>query len=123
MTAKNTKPLKAKADKLFSQIIRERGACERCGKGPDQAQLQCAHIISRRYNATRWDEENCLCLCGGCHFWAHQQPIAFGLWVIEKIGQAKATELRDQAQAYAGRVSRIDYEELIARLTERLAEL
>ena len=29
----------------------------------------------------RYEPENTLCLCAGCHFKAHQRPIAFAEWV------------------------------------------
>lgn len=69
MKTSRPKGAKAKADRLFSQLIRSRGYCERCRelgyaqRGP----LQTAHIISRRFSGTRTDEENAWCLCAGCH--------------------------------------------------------
>lgn len=56
--------LKGKATKLHSLAVRARGRCERCGSA---ANLQAAHIIPRRYNATRVDPTNAWCLCAGCH--------------------------------------------------------
>lgn len=58
-------------DTLFSQIVRARGVCLRCGKTAD---LQCSHIVSRGYLATRWNEQNAICACKGCHHWQHMNP-------------------------------------------------
>lgn len=122
MTAKrNTSTLKNKADKLFGQIIRSRGRCQRCDRQPPEVSLQCAHILSRRFTATRWDENNALCLCAGCHFWAHNNPIEFTKLVEGILGTENLEKLLEKARSYAGRVSRVDYEEIVADLKERAA--
>ena len=60
------------ADELYSKLIRSRGWCEAAGyliacKG----NLQCAHIIRRRYFATRWitNPRGSLALCAAHHFY------------------------------------------------------
>ena len=57
-------------DKLWTQLILARagGRCARCGKG---TYVQAHHIRSCRHWNTRFDLENGLALCRGCHFWAH----------------------------------------------------
>lgn len=56
----------AKADKFFSEYIRERdGRCVLCGKKDG---LTCSHFWGRYASATRYDPENCDALCMGCHF-------------------------------------------------------
>lgn len=78
MKKPSRKTLKRKLDKLVSEIVRKRGKCERClGKNC----LQAAHIFSRTYLNTRWDLDNVLCLCAGCHFFAHKNPILFVEWL------------------------------------------
>ena len=72
------KSLVAKLDKLVSEQVRAFGKCERCGK---KETLQTAHIYSRNYKHLRWDYENLLCLCSGCHFWWHLNPVEAILWV------------------------------------------
>lgn len=117
------KTLKNKADKLFSLIVRARGVCERCGRRPPEVTLQCAHILSRKYIATRWDEKNALSLCVGDHHWGHQNPVEWMLWLEEMFGLDYIKDLRAKALQYAGRVSRVDYEELVADLKRRAEEL
>lgn len=74
-----------KLDKAFSAKVREKGACERCGKTET---LQCAHIFPRTRYSVRWDYENALCLCYACHIhWAHKNPCEFAEWVIKKLGK------------------------------------
>ena len=72
-------------DSLFSEYIRKRaiskvGGCERCltpkfdiqkDNGdifPAWKQLQCSHFIGRSKKSTRLDEDNCIGICGACHF-------------------------------------------------------
>ncbi len=90
------KGMKRKCDKLFSAYIRSRGACEWCGKSDDT--LQCAHIFSRRYLVTRWDELNALCLCAGCHFKAHHKPLEFAEFVNDHLGEIRYLKLMKEAK-------------------------
>ena len=72
-------------DKLASQIVRNHGACEICGR---KDTLAAAHIFSRRNFNVRWDLENLLCLCYRCHFhFAHKEPILFTEFVKKKLGK------------------------------------
>ena len=92
--AKTTrKKLRDQLDKLVSKLVRIRAGykCERCGK---TSPLNTAHIFSRRNLSVRWDMENVLCWCVGCHFWGHQNPILFAEYVKEKLGNEKYEELK-----------------------------
>lgn len=123
MTKPSVKSLRNKADKLWSQMIRERdGKCRRCGKEPPEVILQAAHVISRRYKAIRWDLRNGIGLCIGCHHWAHKQPVEFDWWVQELLGKETYESLRQEALAYVGRVSRVNLEEVVADLKAQLEE-
>ena len=89
------KGLRGKATKLHAELVRSRGRCERCGSS---ATLQCAHIVPRRYAATRVDPVNAWCLCAGCHLrtteWASEH-----MALIERtIGMAAYDELRQRAE-------------------------
>jgi hypothetical protein len=59
------------ADRRFSEQIRERDGwtCQRCGAMyPKKWRgLHCAHMFTRRTRATRFDPDNALALCYGCH--------------------------------------------------------
>lgn len=69
-----------KLDVLFSKKVREKGFCERCSKTEN---LQCAHIYSRKHKWLRWESENALCLCAGCHmFWWHLEPAQAIRWAM-----------------------------------------
>lgn len=81
---------KAKADKLFSLIVRSRGSCEACGSTRN---LQTMHIISRRYSNTRTDLANAYCGCASCHMFFTSHPVAFGEFVFEKMGRLAYDDL------------------------------
>lgn len=114
----NGKVAKATADKWFSLIIRSSGQCYQCGES-DPRQLQCAHIFSRRYLDTRWDEDNALCLCAACHMFFTHRPIEWEDFVSEEIGWDAYLRLR----ARAIKVTKPDYVELLDRLMSRMTEL
>jgi hypothetical protein len=74
---------KAKADKLFSETVRSKGYCEAEGYAGRECKgrLECAHIISRRYSATRTDTRNAFSLCSSHHFWFTDHPREFSRFI------------------------------------------
>ena len=88
---------RGKATRLHSLVVRARGACEHCGRS--HLALQCAHIIGRRYAATRTDPANAFCLCAGCHFRFTEWPLEFHDFVLGKIGADAYDDLRAKAEA------------------------
>jgi len=103
------KGAKGKATKLHALIIRSHGRCERCGSGHV---LQCAHIISRKYSWTRTDLENAFCLCASCHRFFTDNPVEFGIFTIDKIGDDKFDELIQKRNS----IDKFDWEEEAERL-------
>ena len=93
MKLQSKKTIRNRLDKEIGESVRGRGACERCGK---TVQLQCCHIYSRRYSRLRHNELNLLCLCAGCHFWAHHNPIDFALFVQKHLGADRFQQLLDE---------------------------
>lgn len=118
-----TKTVKKKCDEIFSKIVRARGVCARCSKRAGAVVLHCSHIMSRKYLATRWDEDNALAMCQGCHFWQHQNPAENALFLLRAVGEAKLEELREKALSYPGRLAKVDYDETLERLQKRLDEV
>lgn len=61
-------------DQVFSEYIRKRDAdtngfirCISCGKVVKWDWSDCGHFISRKYNITRYNEENCNAQCRSCN--------------------------------------------------------
>ena len=88
--------IKRKLDKLFSEYIRSRGYCIKCKKLDN---LQCCHIFSRSNMSVRWDIDNLLSMCAGCHFFAHKNPILFTEFVREYLGAERYEQLKVRARA------------------------
>jgi hypothetical protein len=108
------------ADALFSRIVRSRGACERCGReGTDTA-----HIVKRRYSATRCVEDNAWCLCRGCHKLTEEFPHEF-MWQVERtIGVDRYLALVRQANDGIGTWnSKLYWANEVDRLKARCVEL
>jgi len=94
---------------LFSLRIREGGRCECCG---ETMHLQCAHVFSRRYLSTRWDFQNAMCLCRGCHVRYTHRPLEWEQFVIGKIGAGVYASLKRKALE----ICKPDYDEIIKQL-------
>ena len=85
-------------DKLALKLlrIRAKNRCQRCGSSSSSCNWH--HIFSRRYIITRWDEDNLLLLCFGCHFnYAHSKIEEFRDFVISKMGEGKYMLLKQKA--------------------------
>ena len=104
-------------DAVFSKLVRSHGYCQgqhyispfdgraiEC-KGP----LQCAHIMSRVYRATRWSWDNALCLCAAHHLWWTHHPLEWHEFVEDKIGEQAYEALRRRAR----QVTQVDYAEVL----------
>lgn len=121
---------KKKATQLHSLVVRTRAGfvCEHCGiergairDNPKKTKvaIQCAHIISRQFIATRTDERNAFALCGSCHYKFGKWPLEFARFVIEKHGSLDLyNELKSKVDC--GYVP--DWDQEIVRLQELLDE-
>ena len=105
-----------KLDKLWSQKVRSIGKCEFCGS---KDSLNGHHIYSRTNLATRWDLNNGVCLCSGCHVFrslsAHKSPMEFSEWLIEQRGEEWLSELRLKAKSVV-KYTIADLEDILERL-------
>ncbi len=108
---------KNKADRLFSRVVRSEGVCAECNTTKN---LQCAHIESRTYRSTRWDERNAVCLCASCHLKFTWNPAAWSIWVKGRFGTRFYWANKHRALAVAPKP---DWVELIHRLEARLEEV
>ena len=92
--------LNKQLDKLWSKAVRTKGYCELCGRKPPEVILHAHHIFSRRNYSTRYDLENAVCLCTGCHLYkAHKDVQEFSDWVLEHLGQEYIDNLRKKAHS------------------------
>jgi hypothetical protein len=119
MTVSRRKGDAGKADLLFSRIVRSRGDCQRCGRPATDT----AHIVRRRYSATRCVEDNAWALCRSCHNTTGEWPNEF-MWLVETtIGVARYIELQHLANAGTRMSSKLFWRETRERLEARCREL
>jgi 5-methylcytosine-specific restriction endonuclease McrA len=104
--------LRRECDRRFAVAIKDRDGweCRACG-GTDR--IQCAHVISRRYHATRWSLANAVALCAGCHMKYTHDPLGWEAWVEDRWGSAIYGELKRLARQG---VAHIDYEAILETL-------
>lgn len=92
------------ADKYFSLWIRWRAnwACERCGAQFEVGSqgLHCSHFWGRAREATRFDPENAVAHCHGCHSFLTANPELHREWKLKQIGQAAYDRLMVRAQLH-----------------------
>lgn len=89
----------------FSKIIRERDGwkCSRCGKPmEDQKELlDCSHYWGRKNECARFDPQNCIALCRGCHQYVETRE-GHELWykpyMLEWLGEDAYHALMIRAQ-------------------------
>lgn len=105
------KGAKGRATKLHSEITRSLGHCERCGKTNT---LQTAHIITRKYSATRTMLNNAFCLCAACHFFFGNHPAEFRPF----IDIMWAGDIYDDLYKLSQKVTKKDWEAEVDRLKE-----
>lgn len=110
MAVKRYKGTKAKADKLFSEVIRSIGYCESCGSSD---WLQCAHINSRRFNATRCDTRNAFSLCASCHRKYTDFPREFSRFITTTWAQRYYDDMYQKSRT----ATKVDWNERIEFLT------
>jgi hypothetical protein len=113
------------ADILFSRIVRSRGRCEYpgCGITGGILTFDTAHLIGRRYSATRCQEDNAIAACRTHHqlidgWWDEKQKV-----VEATIGQERYAELRRMAEAGIPLSSTLFWASEVERLKARCEEL
>lgn len=113
------KGARGKATRLHSLLVRSRGRCEKCGE-TNPTKLQTAHIIPRRYAATRTDEANAFCLCAADHMRFTEHPDEWMHFIAQTIGMEEFHRLKTKALT----VTKMDWAvecERLSALLEKVA--
>jgi hypothetical protein len=116
----SAKSLKARATEAHSLYVRARDrACARCGLVKNR--MECAHIFSRGYSATRTDELNAVALCSGCHRYLTRNPHEHVEFFQTRLGLDVYHALKEKAyQGTKGRYPASYWQAEITRLEELL---
>ena len=78
--------------------------------------------MSRRHIATRWNEKNVNAQCAGCNTFRGGEQYRQSIGIDRKWGEGTSAELEQQAQTVV-KLSRIDYEEAIENIRQKIKEL
>lgn len=105
---------------LYSRLIRSRSVCERCGD--NDGPFDAAHIVRRRYSATRCHPDNAWCLCRSCHRLVDEDAYEFMQLVEKTIGVERYQELRKLAHAGTGMSSKAFWRRERERLMDACRE-
>lgn len=91
MSSKSDKKWKAE-DTAWATAIKARDkACVWCGS---TSRLAADHIFSRKRLSTRWELDNGVALCCGCHLFKKRfEPMEWALVVLERVGKDRLMQL------------------------------
>lgn len=125
-SSKNKKLAKKKADRWFSKFIRKRDSrngvakCITCGKMTSQ--FDCGHFISRRFQATRFDERNANAQCLKCNRFENGNQYEHGKAIDEKFGEGTADDLLKKSKMVCRR-NKSDYEWIAKEYKKKLESM
>ena len=84
--------------------------------------MQCGHFQSRRFLATRFDEENCAPQCVACNMFKQGEQYKFSLNLDAKYGEG-TSERKQQDALQMVRFARWYYEDKIGYYKEAVKNL
>lgn len=103
-----------KTDTLFSDFIKERDkrTCQRCGTVyPEKSKgFACSHYWGRAHEGTRFEPDNCIALCYGCHrIWGHGEGRdKYKEFMTKKLGERRMKTMEVQSVNYKKRDDKMD---------------
>ena len=107
-------------DKKFSHFIRSRDdwKCQRCFKQykPPTSGLHNSHFWGRRNKSVRFDPENCIALCYGCHSHFTANPVLHRMFFLRRLGEIRYNALMVRANT----PKKPDYEMINLWLSQEL---
>ena len=89
-------------DPLCKEVValRDNFRCRKCGKqmipsDKTGQMIGCdwSHVYSRANKNIKWDPDNSMIHCGGCHIWWGQCPLEGAKWYREEFGDKQADAL------------------------------
>jgi hypothetical protein len=118
-----------KADKYFSLAVRYRDGkkrggewytiCITCDKWIPLKQCHAGHFMSRRYIATRWDDDNVNGQCSGCNTFRAGEQYKYSKALELKYGTGTAERLHKQAQKIK-KITTQELEDIINEAKEQI---
>ena len=119
---------KDKADRQFSLYVRQRDTvndivrCCTCGEWHHWKYVDCGHFMSRRYQATRFDEKNSGPQCKKCNILNQGLQFEMSKYLDKKYGFGTANAMEMKSKMFCKRL-RFDYEHIAETYKAKLAIL
>ncbi len=91
-------------DKIYSEVIRKRalqrvGGCERClSQKTSWKELQCSHFHGRAKRSVRYDTDNAIGICAGCHLYLTAHPLEHVEFFRKHLGEEAFDMLHKRSQ-------------------------
>lgn len=124
--SKDKKTAKAKADRYFSEYIRKRdsvnGVAKCCTCGKIVSDFDCGHFISRKYEATRYDERNAHAQCLKCNRFESGHQYAHSKHIEAKYGPDVPELLYTKSRMLCKR-RQADYEHIASEYKDKLSQI
>ena len=121
MTVATRKGAAGLADALAGRIVRARGRCQY--PGCDRTDVVWAHLIRRRYSATRCMEDAAVAACPTHHDLIDNWPDEMQKIIDATIGRERYDELRTIAHAGHPLSATLFWQSEVERLKARCVEL
>jgi hypothetical protein len=112
---------KAIADKYFAQFIRKRDEHKPCITCGSYSKKDCGHFISRRFEATRYDEQNSHGQCQKCNRFEYGNQYEHGKQIDLLYGPGTSDKLLLKSKMLCKRNSN-DYIEIAKFYKQKLNE-
>jgi len=123
---KKLKGIDGKLDDAWSELVKLQWnmRCARCRKAE---YLNSHHIFSRSARSVRWDTDNGICLCAGCHnlsssFSAHKTPTEFTYW-LEGLKGREWIEALSKKASNTVKFYKSDKEDMLKSMRDEIALL
>ena len=121
--------LKKSLDTIFSRYVRlkdrdENGyvVCYTCESKKLWKEMDAGHFQSRKYLATRWNEDNVKPQCKRCNIFNSGEQYTFGKLLDVRVEEGKSDELYKLARTTV-KYMRCDYEEMISYYKNKVDDL
>jgi hypothetical protein len=84
---------------------RDEFTCRRCGRMYQQGDraIQAHHLFTRTRRSTRYDLENGVTLCTGCHRWVHANPADARDWAQREVGKVLFLDVEHRSRVLSKR--------------------
>ena len=129
--SKNLSTAKKTCDEWFSKYVRIRDAnpnglckCITCNTVKYWNEMDCGHFQSRRFTATRWNEQNAHAQCQSCNNYGSGEQYRHGIEIDALYGAGTAKELEKESRILHkwNKEEVMQYSRYLKQETEKLAK-